>query len=91
MSVHAGTLKGLGEKCLDVPGGVAADGTPVQIFSCHGGPSQELKMTQVGDNASEIKFGSMCLDISAAVIRCRAQVLRCNFSNATVVPTRNGL
>ncbi len=37
----AGTLAGLGGKCADVEGAATADGTPVNLFECHGGANQQ--------------------------------------------------
>jgi hypothetical protein len=32
-----GEIRGLRGMCLDVRGGVATDGAPVQIYTCHSG------------------------------------------------------
>lgn len=37
----AGTLVGFGDKCADVEGEVAADGTPVILFECNGQSNQQ--------------------------------------------------
>ncbi|WP_246430640.1 ricin-type beta-trefoil lectin domain protein [Streptomyces rectiverticillatus] len=35
-----GKVTGIGDKCLDVKGGTAANGTQVQLFTCNGGVAQ---------------------------------------------------
>jgi hypothetical protein len=37
---QAALLTGIGDTCLDVPDGDTANGTPVQIFTCHGRRNQ---------------------------------------------------
>ncbi|AZM51968.1 hypothetical protein DMA15_04645 [Streptomyces sp. WAC 01529] len=35
-----GKITGIGRKCLDVKGGKAANGTPIQLYACNGGVAQ---------------------------------------------------
>ncbi|WP_267246615.1 ricin-type beta-trefoil lectin domain protein, partial [Streptomyces sp. PR69] len=40
-----GTLINASGKCLDVHGADTADGTPIQLFRCHGAPAQQFQLT----------------------------------------------
>ena len=57
--VCAGELIGIDGKCLDVPNGNATDGTPVEIWQCHGGPNQQWTIS----NGAVIGIGGKCLDV----------------------------
>lgn len=48
-------------KCLDVQGGVFADGTPVQIFDCNGTPAQNWTIT-TGETKVHLAGTNFCLD-----------------------------
>jgi hypothetical protein len=37
-------IVGFGGRCLDIPNGSSADGTPAQIFGCHGGTPQSFRI-----------------------------------------------
>jgi hypothetical protein len=44
-----GTVQSLASgKCLDLPGGQAADGTPAIQYDCHGGPNQQWRIESAG-------------------------------------------
>ncbi|MFF1608740.1 glycoside hydrolase family 27 protein [Amycolatopsis sp. NPDC058278] len=47
-------------RCIDVSGGSATPGTPVDIWDCGGGPVQAWTFTGAG----ELKAGGLCLDAS---------------------------
>src|SRR6185437_8094964 len=40
-----GEIKGMNGKCLDVKGSNTADGTPIILYTCHGGPNQTWSTT----------------------------------------------
>ncbi|WP_165362826.1 RICIN domain-containing protein [Promicromonospora panici] len=46
-------------RCLDVPGGVAADGSALQIYDCTGAAGQQWTASTSGELRT---LGSMCLD-----------------------------
>jgi glucosylceramidase len=55
-----GPITGLAGKCLDVTGNNSADGTPVQIWTCTGGPNQQW--TRATDGT--IRSLGKCLDVA---------------------------
>jgi hypothetical protein len=64
-------------RCLDVTGGGAADGVPVQQFGCHGGDDQAWQMK----NGTLVNVHSgKCLDVpgSSAEDHARIQQFSCN-------------
>ena len=56
---HAALLLGIGDKCLDVEAGNTADGTPVNIFHCHGGFDQQW----IVERGEIVGIGEKCLDV----------------------------
>ncbi|MCP2334011.1 MULTISPECIES: family 16 glycosylhydrolase [Actinoalloteichus] len=54
-----GTIRGIGELCLDVAGGNASDGTPVQIAHCNGSDAQQW--TREGDTIRALGY---CLAVA---------------------------
>ncbi|KAF8988780.1 ricin B lectin domain-containing protein [Cyathus striatus] len=48
-------------KCLDVRGGLLANGTPVQLFDCNGTPAQNW-LIQPGQTAVQLNGTNFCLD-----------------------------
>jgi len=56
------TLRGYGDKCVDVPDGVSADGAPLQMWECNGTPAQDFSR---GPNDSLIALGK-CMDVAWA-------------------------
>jgi hypothetical protein len=46
-------------RCLDVPGGAAADGTALQIYDCTGAAGQQWTASAAGELRT---LGTMCLD-----------------------------
>ncbi len=71
----AQVLSGVGA-CMDVLYGMTADGTPIDLFQCHGSPSQRwfIGRGQISEN-----FGS-CLDVqgSAGVDGAPIVLVTCN-------------
>ena len=57
---QAALITGLGDTCLDVPDGDTTDGTPVQIFHCHGSFNQQWNIV----NGQIIGIGGKCLDVA---------------------------
>ena len=56
-----GTIRGLTGKCLDVAGGNPNDGTPVILWSCHGGPNQQWHF---GEDQTIRGLAGKCLDVT---------------------------
>ncbi|GAA4573996.1 ricin-type beta-trefoil lectin domain protein [Micromonospora coerulea] len=71
-----GTITGLGGKCLDVTDNSSADGTPVQIWTCFGGPNQQWTR---GTDGTLRSLGK-CLDVSGGGTAdgTRVQLWTCN-------------
>ncbi|MEU5665996.1 lectin [Streptomyces longwoodensis] len=57
--VGTGAVKGVNDKCLDVKDFGTADGTPIQLWTCHGGTNQQWTLTNDGTLRSQGK----CLDV----------------------------
>lgn len=56
---EAAEIRGIGGKCLDAAGFSSADGTPVILWSCHGGENQQWA---VHPNGLITGIGGKCLD-----------------------------
>ncbi|CAL9672882.1 hypothetical protein SUDANB178_07592 [Streptomyces sp. enrichment culture] len=71
-------------KCLDVQGGGTANGTPVQIYTCNGGPAQEWDLYGWYDGGHVLRNGhsGKCLDVlnGATADGAKIQVRNCNDS-----------
>ena len=70
---------GLAGKCLDVEGASTADGTPVNLFRCHGGDNQRWRLGLTGAPQKIVGLGGKCLtpdfghpsgDIRVAIGEC---------------------
>jgi glucose/arabinose dehydrogenase len=70
-----GPIKGLAGKCLDVRGGVSADGTQIQIYTCNGGVAQTWTVS-----GSTIRALGKCLDVNggASADGTKIQLWTCN-------------
>ncbi len=55
------TLVGLAGKCLDVQGADPTDGTPVNIFGCHGGENQTWRLDLTSVPQRVVGIGGKCL------------------------------
>ena len=75
----AGPITGYAGLCLDVRGGVAADGTPVQVYSCNGTGAQ----LWTGSDETEQALGK-CLDVAGGqkVNGTSVQLYACNGTGA---------
>ena len=58
---QAGTILGVGGKCLDVTGGNANAGTRVELWDCNGRPNQNWVFTVKGEIRG---VGGKCLDVT---------------------------
>lgn len=56
-------LKGIGNKCADVPGAQYVTANYVQIYECHGGANQTWTLRSEGVIAATGGAGSLCLDV----------------------------
>jgi glucosylceramidase len=76
----AGTITGLGGKCVDVAGANSADGTAVQLYTCNGSTAQQW--TRPGDGT--IRSLGKCLDVTSAATTdgAKVQLYTCNGSAA---------
>lgn len=55
-------LRGYADKCIDVPGGISADGAQLQLWECNGTPAQEFSH---GPNGSLVALDK-CMDVAWA-------------------------
>ncbi|MFE2634652.1 ricin-type beta-trefoil lectin domain protein [Streptomyces scopuliridis] len=55
----AGTITGLGGKCVDVAGANSANGTPVQLYDCNGSAAQQWTVASDGS----LRALGKCLDV----------------------------
>ncbi|MGW2513498.1 ricin-type beta-trefoil lectin domain protein [Streptomyces scopuliridis] len=55
----AGTITGLGGKCVDVAGADPANGTPVQLYDCNGSAAQQWTVASDGS----LRALGKCLDV----------------------------
>ncbi|TFK37402.1 G-X-X-X-Q-X-W domain-containing protein [Crucibulum laeve] len=53
------------DKCLDVRGGILANGTPVQLYDCNGTPAQKWILKR-GSTAVQLAGTSFCLDAGSS-------------------------
>ena len=84
----AGTVVGLGGKCLDVRAGATADGTQIQIYGCNSTGSQTWAR-----NGQTLRALGKCLDVSGAGTAdgTKVQLWTCNGSGAqNWTPQSNG-
>jgi hypothetical protein len=56
----SGPIKIFGNKCLDVTNGVNSDGTPLQIWTCSGGPNQNFNVN--ADSTITWTNSNKCVD-----------------------------
>jgi len=60
----ANEIRGIANKCLDVRGGDSDNGTPVEIWPCHGGANQEWRFSPQGEIRG---IANKCLDVKGGV------------------------
>jgi hypothetical protein len=58
-------------ECIDVPHGIAVDGTPPTLFPCHGSLNQQWSISQ----GHITGIGGLCLDVQGSVSSEGAQVI----------------
>jgi uncharacterized protein YkwD len=77
----AGAVRGIAGKCLDVRGGVTANGTAVQIYDCNGTASQAWSYD---GSAGTLSALGKCLDVTggATADRTPVQLYDCNGTGA---------
>src|SRR4051812_13723733 len=90
-SATVGAVVGFGGKCVDVQWGSTANGTPIQLWPCNGGPAQQWTVGADGT----IRALGMCLDVFLAGTANGTPVVlaNCNGSVAQqwVVSSSSGL
>jgi hypothetical protein len=64
-------IRGNGNLCLDVRGGVAANGTPVIVYHCHGGANQSWQSS----GSAITGLGGLCLDVEGGQTADRTRVI----------------
>lgn len=79
-SGDAGTIRGIGGKCVDVAAAGTANGTAVQLYDCNGTPAQ--RWTWAGDGS--VRALGKCLDVSSGsrADGARVQLWECNSTGA---------
>ncbi|MEV3937464.1 polysaccharide deacetylase family protein [Glycomyces sp. NPDC049804] len=60
-------------KCIDVPGGNTANGTKVQLYTCHGNTNQQFSYTA----AQELRILGKCLEAPAGSNGTQIQINAC--------------
>jgi beta-glucosidase len=75
-----GQVTGIGGKCVDVTGGDAANGTPIQLYDCNGTAAQRWSVTPDGT----LEALGKCLDVAggATANGSPVQLYECNGSGA---------
>ena len=76
------TLRGYEDKCIDVPGGISADGAQLQLWDCNGTPGQAFSH---GPNGSLMVLDK-CMDVAWASQDngAKVQLANCNGGPAQV-------
>ncbi|BCB74990.1 hypothetical protein GCM10022251_75550 [Phytohabitans flavus] len=76
------TLRGFADKCVNVPGGVSADGAQLQLWDCNGQRAQDFSR---GPNGSLVALGK-CMDVAWASRDngAKVQLAHCNGGPAQV-------
>ncbi|MGX1133366.1 glucosylceramidase [Streptomyces glaucescens] len=77
---RSGAFTGLAGKCLDVAGGSAANGTPVQLHDCNGTAAQQWTVRADGS----VQALGKCLDVTAGSTAdgAKVQLYDCNGTGA---------
>ncbi|MGY1578693.1 ricin-type beta-trefoil lectin domain protein [Streptomyces sp. MN13] len=77
---RSGAFVGLAGKCLDVAGGSAADGTPVQLHDCNGTAAQQWTVRADGS----VQALGKCLDVTSGSTAdgAKVQLYDCNGTGA---------
>lgn len=79
-TARSGAFVGLAGKCLDVAGGSAANGTPVQLYDCNGSAAQNWTVQADGS----IQALGKCLDVTSGSTAdgAKVQLYECNGTGA---------
>ncbi|KAJ6544675.1 ricin B lectin domain-containing protein [Mycena vulgaris] len=82
-SQQVGPLKIFGDKCLDVTGGVDADGTKLQIWTCATGNTNQMWIP-VSDSAITWSGKNKCVDLTDGNIADgnQVQIWDCDVNNS---------
>jgi Thaumatin family./Ricin-type beta-trefoil lectin domain. len=82
-------LRGYADKCIDVPGGISADGAQLQLWDCNGTPAQRFSH---GPNGSLVVLDK-CMDVAWASRDdgARVQLAYCNGGPAQVWVSEGGM
>ncbi|MEO3930441.1 ricin-type beta-trefoil lectin domain protein [Micromonosporaceae bacterium B7E4] len=82
-------LRGYADKCIDVPGGVSADGAQLQVWECNGSPAQQFSH---GPNGSLVALDK-CMDVAWAAQDngAKVQLAYCNGGPAQVWVAEGGI
>jgi hypothetical protein len=59
----AGTLVGLGNRCLDIPNASTAIGTPLQVFTCNGTPNQVWTYASDATLSANVSGQQRCIEV----------------------------
>ncbi|GIJ25009.1 hypothetical protein Vqi01_01710 [Micromonospora qiuiae] len=88
-SNSAFALRGYEGKCIDVPGGISADGVQLQLWRCNGTPAQRFKR---GPNGSIMALDK-CMDVAWAARHngAKVQLADCNGGPAQIWVIENGM
>ncbi|NLU77219.1 hypothetical protein HCA58_02185 [Micromonospora sp. HNM0581] len=83
------SLRGYADKCVDVPGGISADGVQLQLWQCNGTPAQQFAQ---GPNGSLVAL-DRCMDVAWAARDngTKVQLADCNGGPAQIWVAENGM
>ncbi len=82
-----GVITGIAGQCIDLYQASSADGTPTQLYTCHGKPNQQW--TQYEDGT--IRSLGKCLDARSTALRAAAVLWTCDGSDGqTWLPRPDG-
>jgi len=70
---RVGPVTGVGGKCADVSGSGSADGTKVQLWTCHGGANQQWTVT-----GTTLRALGKCLTVTGTANGSPVQLSTCN-------------
>ncbi|MFV2099661.1 ricin-type beta-trefoil lectin domain protein [Micromonospora sp. LOL_024] len=82
-------LRGYADKCVDVPGGISADGVQLQLWQCNGSPAQQFTR---GPNGSLTAL-DRCMDVAWAAQDngTKVQLADCNGGPAQIWVAEDGM
>jgi len=85
----AGSITGLGGKCIDVAGASSANGTAVQLYDCNGSSAQQWS---VGNTDGSIRALGKCMDVAdgSTTNGAKIQLYDCNATGAQKWTVSNG-